>query len=112
MAKLGIYTDDEGASLFAATEWTVSTALSVASGAVAEKLLNERTQYISLYASVDCYFRFDTLSGDTVVTANDVRIAKNGTRRIKVPRGLGNTIYFHVTPVDSESGKTVKLVEE
>lgn len=115
MAKLDRYTSDEGTSAEMATEFTISTALVVASGAVAEKALNERTQYISLWTNVDCYYRFDITTGDTNSSSNDLRLAKNILIRLKVPRGLGAqgaTIYFHVSPIDSQGGRAVRLVEE
>lgn len=115
MAKLDRYGADEGKSAEMATEWSISTALDVSSGAVAEKALNEQTQYIGLWVDVDCYFRFDTETGDTNSASNDLRLAKNKLIRLKVPRGLGDqgdTVYFHIKPIDSESNKECRLVEE
>lgn len=112
MAKLGKYSVDEGASVETATEWTVSTVLDISSAAVAEKLLNEHTQYLTLYADLACYYLFDITTGDNNSTANDPVLPATTLTRLKVPRGLGNTIYFHVTPTSSSATKGVRLVEE
>jgi len=103
---------NERASLEAATEWTVSTRLDISSAAVAEKLLNERTQYITVYADLACYYLFDTTTGDNNSTTNDPQFPATTLTRIKVPRGLGGTVYFHVTPTSSAATKYVRLVEE
>lgn len=112
MAKLGKYSANEGASLEAASEWTVSTVLDISSAAVAEKLLGERTQYLTLYADLACYYLFDLITGDNNSATNDPVLPATTLTRIKVPRGLGNTIYFHVTPTSSAGSKGVRLVEE
>lgn len=112
MAKLGKYNANERASAEVATEWTVSSRLDISSAAVAEKLLNEQTQYLTVYADLACYYRFDTTTGDNIVTTTDPIIPATTTTRIKVPRGLGNTIYFHVVATSSSATKYFRLVEE
>ena len=115
MAKLGKYSANEGASVEAATEWTVSTVLDISTAAVAETALNERTQYLTLYADLACYYLFDIATGDNISTSNDPILPATTLIRIKVPRGLAgqdDTLYFHITPTTSAGSKGVRLVEE
>lgn len=115
MARLDKYNADEGASLEVATEWTVSTVLDISTAAVAEKALGERTQYLTLYADLACYYLFDISTGDNNSTANDPILPATTLIRIKVPRGRAgqdDTLYFHVTPTTSVGSKGVRLVEE
>lgn len=115
MAKLGKYSANEAASVRVATEWTVSTRLDISSQAHAYKALNERTQYIVVYADLACYFRFDTVVTDTISTANDPQFAVTTPTRIKVPRGRAgqdDTLYFHAKATSSDTTKYLRVVEE
>lgn len=115
MAKLGRYSDNEAASVKAASEWTVSTRLDVSSAAHAYKALNERTQYITVYADIACYFRFDIVITDTISSANDPQFPITTLTRIKVPRGRAgqsDTLYFHAKATTSVATKYLRIVEE
>jgi len=115
MANLGRYSDNEGASVKTATEWTVSTRLDISSAAHAYKALNERTQYITVYADWACYFRFDVSSSDTISATNDPQFAVTTLTRIKVPRGRAgrsDTLYFHAKATSSQTTKYLRIVEE
>lgn len=115
MAKLNKYSTDEAASVRVATEWIVSTRLDISSAAHAYKALNERTQYIVIYADLACYFRFDTVATDTISTTNDPQFPVTTSTRIKVPRGAAgqsDTLYFHAKATSSAATKYLRVVEE
>ena len=115
MAKTGRYSVDEAASVKAATEWTVSTRLDISSQAHAYKALNERTQYIVVYADMACYFRFDISISDTISATNDPQFPITTLTRIKVPRGRAgrsDTLYFHAKATSSDTTKYLRIVEE
>jgi len=66
---------------------------------------------VGIYSDLEIYFTFDGDSGTSSISStDDLLIPKETLTFIKVPRGVGSTIYIHVKATSSDSTKYCRIV--
>jgi len=111
MANLQKHRAHESLNVDTAARWDVQTRLDISTGAEAVQNVSDCNQ-IAIWADLEVYFTFDSDSGTTsVATGTDLKIPAETLVYMKVPKGIGNTIYFHVEPTSSASTKYCRLVK-
>ena len=94
MANLRKLTVQEAVNTDSAATWTRGT-LSVSASDAYLDVSNYHTIHMQLSKSM--YFVFTTSSADAIETGSDLYLTGGDTiYSLKIPRGLGDTIYFHV----------------
>ena len=109
MANLQKHRAHESLNIDTAAGWDVQTRLTISSGAHVTSDVSSASQ-ICIESESEVYIRFDSLSSDTIVAANDPTIPANTLIFLKVPKGVGDTIYVHFKQVSSVSAKYLKIV--
>ena len=109
MANLQKHRAHESLNMDSAAVWDVQTAVTADADGVAVDVSSYHT--IHLITDLDIYFTFNTSGDDsTMVPANDL-VLKGGDTiySLKVPLGLGETIYLIMERIGG-SDATVKVI--
>jgi len=109
MANLNKKTEKQSLNVDTTADWGVQTRLTISSAAATESNVSGVNQ-IGIYSDSDVYVRFDTASGDSVVANNDLILPALTLLFMKVPQGLGETVYVHFKQVTSVATKYLRLV--
>jgi len=109
MANLNKKTEKQSLNIDTTADWSVQTRLTISSAAAVESNVSAAHQ-IGVYSDSDVYVRFDTASGDSIVANNDLILPALTLLFLKVPQGLGDTVYVHFKQVTSVATKYLRLV--
>ena len=109
MANLQRHRAHESLNVDTAAGWDVQTRLTISSAAHVTSDISSASQ-ICIESDSEVYFRFDSSSSDTIVANNDPTIPANTLTFLKVPKGVGDTIYVHFKQVSSAASKFLKIV--
>ena len=110
MANLQKHRTHESLNIETAAEWSVQAALDISDADEVTSNVSNISQ-IGFYSDSDVYVRFDTLTSDTIVNANDLIIPGETLAFLNVPKGVGDTIYVHFKIVTSVAAdKYVRIV--
>ena len=97
--------------------WSVKSAVTAGTNAATTNTVHytvgATASQIGVYAAGNIYFNFSTSVSSTngdCNTTNDLIIPGNTTFFLKVPRGLGATVYFNALSATSAT-KAVRIVE-
>jgi hypothetical protein len=109
----------EGINTDTNSNWSVSSRLDISSATEVVKALGVSTNHLMCYSDSAVLFRFDLISSNNQINANNDVIMPAGTLfTIRVPHriapedgGDDEVIYFHVKQVDSVASKYLRLVE-
>ena len=109
----------EGINADTNAKWAVSSRLDISSATEVVKTLDPNTNHLMCYSDSAVLFRFDLVSTNNQISANNDVIMPAGTLfTIRVPNGLApedggsdENVYFHAKQVDSASSKYLRLVE-
>ena len=110
MANLQQHRAHESLNVDTAAGWDVQTRLTISSAAHVTSDVSSAYQ-ICIKSESEVYFRFDSSSSDTISATNDPTIPANTLTFLKVPKGVGSTIYLHVKATSSASTKYCRLVK-
>ena len=97
--------------------WSVKSAITAGTNAATTNTVHytigASASQLGVYSAGNIYFNFSTSTSSTdgdCSTTNDLVIPGNTTFFLKVPRGLGTTIYFNALS-ESSATKAVRIVE-
>ena len=93
MADLHKFSVQEAVNTEAAGKWTVQTAVTTSGTGVTDVDVSGYHNVIIDCTSTICVL-FDTISNTAATDANNLELP-TGIHSLKVPHGLGNTIYLH-----------------
>ena len=111
MANLQQYRTHESLNVDTAAVWDEQTKLDISSAAERSADVSDYGQ-VALWSDLEIYFTFDSDSGtSSISTANSLRIPASTLVYMKVPKGVGSTIYLHVKATSSASTKYCRLVK-
>jgi len=109
MADINKFKTNEAVNIEAAAEWNVQTRLDISSqGHVYSNVTG--VHQIGVYSDSDVKFRFDNSTSDTISANNDLVLPSQTLTFVKIPQGVGGTIYVHFKQVSSASSKYLCLV--
>ena len=104
----------ESLNVDTAADWDVQARALVDddTGGVQEAITNVSDyNQACILLDIECYIRFDSSSSASVVANNDPTIPASTLTFIKIPKGVGNTVYLHLKGVTATSAdKYRKLV--
>ena len=107
MANLQKHRSHESLNVDTAAGWSVQTRLTITS---ADEQVSDVTNasQIGIHSDSIVYFRFDTISGDSMGsgTDDDLRLPADTLTFIKVPRAVGSKVYAHFKQVTSDGSAT------
>ena len=109
MATLQKFRAHESLNVDTAAGWDVQTALDISDQAHAYSNVSSANQ-ICIESESEVNFRFDSSTSDTISANDDPTIPANTLIFLKVPKGVGGTIIFHVKQVTSAASKSLKIV--
>ena len=111
MANLQKYRTHESLNVDTAAGWDEQTKLNISSAAERSSDVSNYGQ-VGVWSDLEIYFTFDSDSGTTSInTGNSLRIPASTLVYMKVPKGVGSTIYLHVKATSSDSSKYCRLVK-
>ena len=119
MANLQKFRSHESDNTQSAAVWSQQTEVAV--DATTDTVDVSAYHTVHLQTDEDIYFGFstyttdmidsdDSSSSDTIVANNDPTIPANTLTFLKVPKGVGDTIYVHFKQVSSAASKFLKIV--
>ena len=110
MAHLQKHRSHESLNVDTAASWDVQTKLTIGGAAHAYSDVSSVSQ-IGVHSDSAVYFRFDSLTSDTISANNDLRIPADTLTFIKVPRGVHkSSIKVHFKQVTSAASKFLRIV--
>ena len=109
MANINKFKANEAVNIEAAAEWNVQTRLTISSQAHVYSNVTGVHQ-IGVYSDSDVKFRFDNSTSDTISANNDLVLPAQTLTFVKVPQGVGGTMYVHFKQVSSAASKYLCLV--
>jgi hypothetical protein len=109
MANLQKHRTHESLNVDTGADWSVQTRLTISSAAHVYSDVSSVGQ-IGVHSDSAVYFRFDSLTSDTISANNDLRIPSDTLTFIKVPQGVGDTINVHFKQVTSAGTKYLRIV--
>jgi hypothetical protein len=109
MANINKFRTNEAVNIEAAAEWNVQTRLTISSQAHVYSNVTGVHQ-IGVYSDSDVKFRFDNSTSDTISANNDLVLPSQTLTFVKIPQGVGGTMYVHFKQVSSASSKYLCLV--
>jgi|TARA_R110002020_G_scaffold121634_4_gene276386 hypothetical protein len=109
MANINKFKANEAVNIEAAAEWNVQTRLTISSQAHVYSNVTGVHQ-IGVYSDSDVKFRFDNSTSDTISANNDLVLPSQTLTFVKIPQGVGGTMYVHFKQVSSASSKYLCLV--
>ena len=113
MANIGKFRAHESLNVDTAAKWDVNARLDISSQAEVTVDVSNYHQ-IGLYSELAFFIRFDGDSGTSsivVLNPTDLVVPKETLTFIKIPKGVGNTVYLHVKATSSTSSKFCRLVK-
>jgi len=109
MADIHKFRTNEAVNIEAAANWDVQTRLTISSQAHVYSNVTGVHQ-IGVYSDSDVKFRFDAETSDTISANNDLVLPAQTVTFVKIPQGVGGTIYVHFKQVTSAGTKYLCLV--
>jgi len=109
MAQLNKRTSEQSLNIDTSAVWDAQTRLTISAQAHVTSDVSGVDQ-IGIYSDSDVKFRFDGSSSDTISANNDLVIPASTLVFMKVPKGVGDTIYVHFKQVASVGSKYLALV--
>ena len=109
MADINKFKTNEAVNIEAAAEWNVQTRLTISTQAHVYSNVTGVHQ-IGVYSDSDVKFRFDNSTSDTISANNDLVLPSQTLTFVKIPQGVGGTMYVHFKQVSSASSKYLCLV--
>jgi len=109
MANINKFRTNEAVNIEAAAEWNVQTRLTISTQAHVYSNVTGVHQ-IGVYSDSDVKFRFDNSTSDTISANNDLVLPSQTLTFVKIPQGVGGTMYVHFKQVSSASSKYLCLV--
>jgi len=109
MANINKFRTNEAVNIEAAAEWDVQTRLTISTQAHVYSNVTGVHQ-IGVYSDSDVKFRFDNSTSDTISANNDLVLPSQTLTFVKIPQGVGGTMYVHFKQVSSASSKYLCLV--
>ncbi len=109
MANINKFKANEAVNIEAAAEWNVQTRLTISTQAHVYSNVTGVHQ-IGIYSDSDVKFRFDNSTSDTISANNDLVLPSQTLTFVKIPQGVGGTMYVHFKQVSSASSKYLCLV--
>ena len=109
MADINKFKTSEAVNIEAAAEWDVQTRLDISDQSHVYSDVSGKHQ-IGIYSDSDIKFRFDSSTSDTISANNDLVLPSQTLTFVKIPQGIGGTIYVHFKQVSSASTKYLCLV--
>jgi len=109
MANINKFKANEAVNIEAAAEWNVQTRLTISTQAHVYSNVTGVHQ-IGVYSDSDVKFRFDNSTSDTISANNDLVLPSQTLTFVKIPQGVGGTMYVHFKQVSSASSKYLCLV--
>ena len=109
MANINKFKANEAVNIEAAAEWNVQTRLTISSQAHVYSDVTSVHQ-IGVYSDSDVKFRFDASTSDTISANDDLVLPAQTLTFVKIPQGVGGTIYVHFKQVSSAASKYLCLV--
>jgi hypothetical protein len=109
MANLQKHRAHESLNVDTSAGWDVQTRLTISSQAHVYSDVSSSNQ-IGIHSDSAVKFRFDTSTSDTISANNDLVIPSDTLTFIKVPKGVGNTMYVHFKQVASVGTKYLRIV--
>ena len=107
MADLHKFTVQEASNVETAGQWGVETAVTTSDTTTTHmNVSTANTVIVDNNNTIDILF--DTAASTNCSDANDIKLP-SGVHAVKVPRGLGNTVYFHWRR-NSSANATVRVV--
>jgi len=111
MANLQKHRTHESLNTDTAASWDVNSILTAAvTGGSAASLDVSSYNTLGLFTDGEIYFGFTGTSTAAISTANDLKLAA-GLSFIKVPKGIGNTVYFNYLATSGSSTVGIRLVK-
>ena len=114
MANLQKHRAHESLNVDTSAVWDVQARAQVddASTGVAEAITDVSSyNQICIELDIECYIRFDSTATATIVANNDPTVPASTLTFIKIPKGIGETVYLHLKGVTATSAdKWRKLV--
>ena len=111
MANLQKFRSHESLNTDTAADWSVSTAVTAAvSGGSAASVDVSSYTTLGLHVDGEIYFGFTATSTAAINTTNDLKLAA-GLSFIKIPKALGNVIYFNYLSTSSGSTRALRIVK-
>ena len=112
MAQLQKHRAHESLNTDTAANWDVITNVTDApvSGDTPENIDVSGYHTLGLTPAAEIYFHFHNSSTATLVIADALKLA-SGLSFIKIPKGLGDTIYFNYLATDGSSTCEVRIVK-
>ena len=112
MADLQKHRAHESLNTDTAAVWDLITNVTDApvSGGTAENIDVSGYHTLGLTPAAEIYIHFHNTSTATLVIADALKLA-SGLSFIKIPQGLGNTIYFNYKAVSTGSTCEVRIVK-
>ena len=109
MADIHKFRTNEAVNIEAAANWDVQSRLDISSqGHVYSNVTG--VHQIGVYSDSDVKFRFDNSTSDTISANNDLGLPSQTLTFVKIPQGVGGTIYVHFKQVSSAASKYLCLV--
>ena len=112
MANLQKHRAHESLNTDTAATWELITGVTDApiSSGTAENIDVSGYHTLGLTPAAEIYIHFHNTSTATLVIADALKLA-SGLSFIKIPQGLGNTIYFNYKAVSTGSACEVRIVK-
>ena len=112
MANLQRHRAHESLNIDTSAGWTILTALTaaVSGGSTVQKDVSSYNQIGVYSVSEDVYFSFTDTTGTAIVTAKDLVLPASTLSFLKVPKALGETIYFTVLSTSGSATSSVKII--
>ena len=117
MADLHKRSVQESLNVDISAGWSVKSAITAGTNAATTNTVHytvgATASQLGVYSAGNIYFNFSTSTSSTngdCNTSNDLIIPGNTTFFLKVPRGLGATVYFNALS-ETSAAKAVRIVE-
>jgi hypothetical protein len=112
MADQQKFRTHESLNVDTAADWNVLTALTaaVSGGSTVEKDVSSYNQIGVYSVTNDVYFSFSSSASTSIVTAKDLVLPSKTLTFLKIPKGLGSTVYFIVLSTSGSVTSSVKII--
>ena len=111
MANLQRFRAHESLNTETAAGWDVNSAVTAAvSGGSAASVDVSSYTTLGLYADGEIYFGFTGSSTASITAANDLKLGA-GLSFIKIPQGIGDTIYFNYLSTSASDTVALRIVK-
>ena len=111
MANLQKFRAHESLNTETAASWDVNSVLTAAvSGGSAASLDVSNYSTLGLYTDGELYFGFTGNDTASITAANDLKLA-SGLSFIKIPKGIGDTVYFNYLSTSASDEVEIRIVK-